>query len=297
MINLTLEGYLYLQQKIQSDERLAWFSIEDIVRGETVDGQIPYIKALYDDFSDDREALGTKLINLPDSFSSAYHFQPKKYGVTLPVDSQNPILAGVLGKDKPLNLSLSVRQLQILLGLAAHLRGFEFSTHDKNFTLHPFGWIEVSNNNALQSELIEIANFVYRTDLVVENRREVFFRLSIIPEVIFFDVKLFSFIVKQDDLNATKSKIPVLIKRNSFDTALGLVKEKTEAFQLTLELVHKLKSLSVKQYSTESETAVKIEDTYKKGLHKESRFLALGLRSLICRDAGIIKFNIDYTVI
>jgi hypothetical protein len=49
------------------------------------------------------------------------------------------------------------------------------------------------------------------------------------------------------------------------------------------------KSLSAHQFSTDNEDAVKIEDTYKKGLHKEPKFLALGLRGLIRREAGIIK--------
>ncbi len=44
-IDLTLEGYLFLQQKIKADDRLAWFSIDEMVRGETTDGKIPYIKA------------------------------------------------------------------------------------------------------------------------------------------------------------------------------------------------------------------------------------------------------------
>ena len=42
-IDLTLEGYLFLQQKIKSDDLFAWFSIDEMVRGETTDGKIPYI--------------------------------------------------------------------------------------------------------------------------------------------------------------------------------------------------------------------------------------------------------------
>jgi len=51
-------------------------------------------------------------------------FQPSKYGLTLPVDHQMPLLAGVLGKEKPLEINITDRQLAILLGLASHLRGF-----------------------------------------------------------------------------------------------------------------------------------------------------------------------------
>ncbi|NYT46403.1 MAG: hypothetical protein H0A75_00455 [Candidatus Methanofishera endochildressiae] len=75
------------------------------------------------------------------------------------------------------------------------------------------------------------------------------------------------------------------------------MKEKIEKFVLTIGLANNLKSLPEKQYLADNEEGVKIEDAYKKGLHKEPRFVALGLRSLICRDAGIIKFNVCYTVI
>jgi hypothetical protein len=200
------------------------------------------------------------------------------------------LLAGVLGKEKPLEINFTDRQLAILLGLASHLRGFEFARIEENITFHPFGWIEVKHNSPLQSELISLAGLLKDSDLIIENHRDCLFRLSISPDVVYFDEKLFSFAVKQADLNGIQTKIPVNIHRESFDTALGKVKGNTEEFKLTLEFVHKLQSLIVHQFSTDNEDAVKIEDTYKKGLHKEPRFLALGLRSLIRREAGIFKF-------
>ncbi|MBE0472520.1 MAG: NUDIX hydrolase, partial [Methyloprofundus sp.] len=196
-IELTLEGYLYLQQKVEHDERLVWFSIEDMVSGETVDGKIPYIKALYDDFLNDRAKLNAELTHLPESFSSHYLFNPEKYGVTFPADCQKPILAGTLGKEKTLGLNVTPRQLLLLLGLVAHLRGFDFSIIEENITLHHFGWVEVANHTALQSELKALATVINSTDIKIENQRDVFFRLSVSPEVIFFDAVLYSFIVKK----------------------------------------------------------------------------------------------------
>ncbi len=292
-IELTLEGYLFLQQKIKSDDRLAWFSIDDMVRGETIDGKLPYIKALVNDFADD-SALATALRALPDSFANRYLFQPSKYGLTLPVDHQMPLLAGVLGKEKLLEISFTDSQLAILLGLASHLRGFEFATVGEDVVFHPFGWVEVKHTSALQSELISLAGLLKDTDLVIENHRDSLFRMSISPDVVYFDERLFSFAVKQADLNGIQTKIPVIIHRGSFDTALGKVKDNTEEFKLTLEFVHKLQSIAVRQFSTDNEDAVKIEDTYKKGLHKEPRFLALGLRSLIRREAGIFRFVLPF---
>ncbi len=93
---------------------------------------------------------------------------------------------------------------------------------------------------------------------------------------------------------SVQSKIPVTIIRQSFDTALGHIKSKAEMFKQTLDFVYKLKSLSERQFSADNEDAVKIEDTYKKGLHKEAKFQALGLRNLIRREAGIIRFVLTY---
>lgn len=296
LIELTLEGYLYLLKKIQTDDRLAWFLIEDMIRGTTADEKIPYIKALYDDFLGDKDALKVELTRLPDSFSNNYQFRPKKYGLTLPVDCQNPLLAGVLGKDKPLGLSLTSRQLHILLGLAAHLRGFKFSSIDESVTLHPFGWLEVHKDTSLQDDLIKLTTLIKPTKIVIENHRDICFRLSLNPEIVFFDASLFSFIVKQDDLNATQTKIPILIQRDFIDTAIGKVEKKIEEFKLTLESVHHFKSLSEQEFATDNDISAKIEDAYKKGLHKNLKFLTFGLRGLIRRENGVFKFIIDYII-
>lgn len=294
-IDLTLEGYLFLLQKIKTDERLVWFSIEDVVRGATTDGKLAYIKALYEDFADDRSALEAALIALPNSFAGRYLFQPQKYGLTLPIDHQMPLLAGVLGKEKPLDLCLTKGQFTILLGLASHLRGFEFASVEEAIIFHPFGWIELKPDSSLQSELISLAAALKETDLIIENQGDTLFRLSISPDVVYFDERLFSFAVKETDLSTIQSKIPAIIHRESFRTALGKVKGKTEEFIITVALAKNLQSVFVRQYASDNNAAVKIEDAYKKRLHNAPRFLSLGLKSLIRREAGIMKFVLRYT--
>jgi 8-oxo-dGTP pyrophosphatase MutT (NUDIX family) len=296
-VELTLEGYLFLQKNIKADERLAWFTLADIEHGETTDGKIPYIKALIDDFSGDKSVLAAELMTVPDSFTSGYLFDREKYGITLPINPERLVLAGVLGKEKPLELNLCAQQLAILLGLAAHLRGFEFARIAESIVFYPFGWVEVKGHTALKSDLTNLAGLLKNTDLIIENHRDSLFRLSVNPEIVCFDERLFSFAVKQADLDGIQTKIPVMIDRNSFDTAFGTVENKTEEFKLTLEFTHKLKSLNARQFSTENEEAVKIEDAYKKGLHKEPKFLALGLRNLIRREAGMFRFYCKFDVL
>lgn len=293
-IELTLEGYLFLQQRVVKDERLAWLTMADIERGESSDGKIPYIKALYDDFAGDRTALVAALTELPDSFTAGYLSDKENFGYIFSIDPKEPVSAGKLGKDKPLNLALNAWQLELLLGLAAHLRGFAFESGASNIVLHPYGWVEVDESSPLIQELAELATLLAGCDLPMESRRDRLFRLSIRPDMVFFADALFSFSVKRAELQGVQSKIPATISRHSFDTGFGVVLDKTEVFNLTLDLAHKLKSLSEHPFSADNEEALKIEDTYKKGLHKEAKFQALGLRNLIRREARIIKFVLNY---
>ncbi len=293
-IELTLEGYLFLQRQVAQDERLVWFSPNDMLPAQSVK-DFPYLHALLADFDNDTAAFEQALTTLPDSFVGQYRFQPQKYGLSLPLDYRMPLLAGILGKEKPLALSLTERQLAILLGLAAHLRGFEFAEVEESVIFHPFGWLELKPCSNLQPELIGLATALKETDLIIENHGDTLFRLSIIPEVVYFAEKLFSFNVKGLDLKSVQTKIPVVIYRESFETALGKIKDRAETFMLTLEFAHKLLSLTKQQFSTDNENAVRIEDAYKKGLHKELGLL--GLRSLVRQEAGIVKFVLPYKLI
>lgn len=293
-IELTLGGFLFLQQRVANDERLAWLELEDIERGESVDGKIPYIKALYDDFGGDRRALVAALAELPDSFTAGYQSDRENFGYIFSIDPNVPLSAGKLGKDKPLDLTLNARQLSLVLGLAAHLRGFAFKSLASNIVLHPYGWVEVDESSPLRQELTELTTLLAGSDLPMESRRDLLFRLSIQPDTVFFADELFSFSVKREDLKGIQNKIPATMTRQSFNTGFGVVQDKAEVFQLTLDFAHKLKLLSEHEFSADNDQALKIEDTYKKGLHKEARFQALGLRNLIRREAGIIKFVLNY---
>lgn len=293
-VELTLEGFLFLQQRFAKDDRLTWLTLADIERGESTDGKIPYIKALYDDFGGDRTALVAALTKLPDSFTAGYKSDEKNLGFILSIDPNQPVSAGKLGKDKPLGLTLNARQLSLVLGLAAHLRGFIFESLASNIVLHPYGWVEVDESSPLRQELIELTILLAGRGLPMESHCDRLFRLSIRPDILFFADELFSFSVKREDLIGVQNRIPVTITRQSFNTGLGVVQDKTEVFKLTLELAHKLKSLSEHEFSADNDEAVKTEDTYKKGLHKDAKFQALGLRNLVRREAGIIRFVLNY---
>jgi hypothetical protein len=70
------------------------------------------------------------------------------------------------------------------------------------------------------------------------------FRLSINPDVVYFDETLFIYSVYKTDLTGAKTKIPVIIARKAFAMALGVTQDKTETFKVTLDFAHKLRKLS-----------------------------------------------------
>jgi 8-oxo-dGTP pyrophosphatase MutT (NUDIX family) len=296
-IVLNLDGYLHLCRRVKDDERLVWFSINEMVRGESTDGKVAYIKALFDDYANDRERLREDLASIPDSFQCGFQFKPEKYGMTFTLSHDEPVIAGVLGKGKPLDIRLSMEQHAILLGLAAHVKGFEFASSHENIRFHPCGWVEIAENMAMQSSLRCLTDTLKDTDVIIENHSDTFFRLSVCPEILFFDETLFTISFRQSDLRDTRLKIPALVTRKTLDTAFGKIEEKSEEFKVTIEFAHKLIKLRDNKFSAENDDALKAEDAYKKGLHKEPRFQSLGLRSLIRRDSGVIGLTIPYTLL
>ena len=125
-----------------------------------------------------------------------------------------------------------------------------------------------------------------------------YFRLSINPSTVFFADSLFRVLVNADDLaSCTKSRIPLTIERQGFATALGWVSPKTEVFKLMLDFVSQVTKLAAQPKPDADDQAVRIDDAYKKGLHKKPTFSELGLRRLIRREDGEIKVVLALSVL
>ncbi|MDP3010501.1 MAG: NUDIX domain-containing protein [Methylococcales bacterium] len=295
-INLTLAGYIHLCDKITADNRLVWFSLDEIEKGITADGKIAYIKALVNDFDKDRAALKNELMILSDSFTSGYLFKPHKYGITLLQHTDKPLYAGILGKEKIIDVCLTVRQQAILWGLAAHNRGFTFISHSEDITLHPYGWIEVKEYSVLQNELIALAVLFTQTDFKIESQQDKFFRWSIEPSILYVDNCLFTYYIQQADLNGTKEKINVRITRAALSSAFGEIADNTVSLSITLNLAHGLHKLAQQVYRADHDEARKIQDNYEKSAAIKSAMSALALKGLLRRKEGDIQFCVAYQV-
>ena len=80
----------------------------------------------------------------------------------------------------------------------------------------------------------------------------------------------------------------------NFVRAFQLLIRIKEVFNISINLASWLQELSQQQSSSDNPRAEKIEDNYSKTLPKEARFLSLGLKNLVRRENGIIKFCINH---
>ena len=287
-IDLTLEGFCYLQQAGEKNERLVWFSVDELVSGKKSDGKSVYIRALCDDFDGDKEALKHELLNLGESFSANYLVNKNNYGITLSGNMHSPLIIGQLGKEKALDVTLTQEQLDLLLALAGHGRGFTLSSLKDGIGLHAYGWIEVQNESDLLDALIELSGMQIEP-LLVENEKDRFFRLSINPECLFFTDSFFNFSVKADDLNNSKSRVPLRIQRLAIKTALGTINAVDKQREIPISIA---KGLLAIQSSSGNDSQL---DTYKKAIHKE--VMQLGMRGLVRKDAGEIKLYGTFNIV
>ena len=283
-VNLTLAGFLFLEQQVVLNKRLVWFTFDELVNQNHA--RKAFIDALICDY-ETSEDLKADLLKLPNSFVSPYRFNKDKYAVILSPDKV--ILAGLSGKEKPLDCVLSSRQQLLLLGLAAHNRGFVFDSLVEDIVLHSQGWLEV-NHVELQTALIELVDVFKTTGFVIENVEDRFFRLSIAPSLLFFDDDLFVYQVNDVDLKGVKSKFPIIIARKSFLTGLGKVANTAVSFNITLDLADALCQLSRRHFFKGNDEGKRFEERYRKTLHEKLRVSGLGLKALVCERAGMLEF-------
>jgi hypothetical protein len=80
-------------------------------------------------------------------------------------------------------------------------------------------------------------------------------------------------------LDDIKTKVFIRLSSAAIVNSVGTIAAQCEGFSISLELVGGLHKLARKSHSAEDDKAKQIEDLYKKSLHREERFLALGLNA------------------
>jgi hypothetical protein len=227
-IKLSTNGYFTLRDQMRNNDRLIECTLDEVAIGTTADGaKTLTIQAIYDDFHNDRGALKQALEEMKPSYINRYLFNDKKDGLIFSIE--NNILRATSGKEKPLLTTLNTEQKSLLLALAAHGKGLTITPLDSNTVdFHEFGWIEI-HDEMLQQQLEQLAELLRQSGFaILEITRPNYFRVSMLPELIFFDYDFFRHRVEAIGTPSTSKKWRVTIYRNSIETCLGNVHECSE---------------------------------------------------------------------
>jgi hypothetical protein len=133
-------------------------------------------------------------------------------------------------------------------------------------TLHPHGWLEVKDNCELQGELVGLAEACkHSEDILIENQKDRWFRLSISPDCVFFDDAYYFCSFNQMELGSREGKnTHITIIRRKFVTRLGIVDEDTKKVQVSCGLEDRLRTMSENKVDGYSDEAKQTYDLYRK---------------------------------
>jgi len=239
-IKLTLDGYLELSRvlEISDQDRFIWCD-ESQIKSKNCNGKQLYINALIDHFQGGVESL---MYEIDESFTSTFNIKkeskPAYYALVFPHSFNHAVKEA----NGPRSLSaypgmdyLSGEDLAILLGLAAHIRGFKFDEVSEGVDLLPFGWVDTLGSKTLNNALLNLSRCFPE---MVKMHRERYFQLSVEPSLIYFDETFFNFSVDERKLSDQfVNTVDFILRRSPIETAIGKCAEEVQMINTTKERI------------------------------------------------------------
>jgi len=278
-IKLSTPGYFALRKQIKTDSRLIECSLDEVACGVTTDNAKSLrIEAIYNDFGNDRNALRQALKAMEPSYKTHYAFTDIKDGLIFTLE--NNILKGGPGKERSILHDLTTEQKSLLFALAAYGKGYPIKLKDsKAVTLHAFGWIEM-HDEILQTELQQLSEFLrIENSSIIEVTAGNYFRLSVAPELIYFDSRYFECCLKQD----SKNKYSLILKRVPLSILIGDIEPDIRKLPLEGTLGPQFK----KVFESSDFSSIE-DDAFPKKVRSALQYVyqSLGLRQLVARKGG-----------
>jgi len=277
-IKLDITGYFAIRAQMRTCERLIECTLDEVAAGKTADNaKTLSIHAIYDDFGNDRVALKQALAALEPSYTNRYRFNDEKDSLIFSLEID--ILRGNPGNEKPLGIDLMQEQKSLLLALAAHGKGLPLTLADSEaVTLHEFGWIEI-HDGVLQAKLEQLSEHLRRASCpYIEITEPRYFRVSLPPELIFFDQVFFAYrFQKQDKYNGTFD-----LQRPKILTDIGTI----EAGHCTIPLTNTLPDQLTKVLQGKLSVGDDVSLPKKVRESMQKHYQAMGLRCLLLRRDG-----------
>jgi 8-oxo-dGTP pyrophosphatase MutT (NUDIX family) len=276
-IRLTTPGFLALRRSLDRQYyRLLACDIDEVVTGGTRDGGKTFtIKAIYDDFKNDREALKAALLALPESYDHPYRYTDDTDALIL---SEKDILRGDAGKEKPLQIPLTPEQKALLMGFAAHGKGLTITTPpDAGLKLHDYGWVEIHDPGLLEA-VTELSESFRQADVpLIEMSDRRYARLSLPANLLFFDPGFFTYTLSRAE---GAGKLTFCLRRLPIPTRFGLALAGEFSHPCAPRLAEQLQTLaSGRKILSLDEQYESWPGNIRKTL--QSLYHALGLRNLL----------------
>lgn len=285
-IRLTTAGYLTLNEQIEArNPHLIQCTLDELVSGETQDrAKKLVIKAIYDDFSGNRDALRQVLEELLSSYENRYPFTDQKDALILSLDKD--IRQGESGKECEVLSNLDPAEKSLLLGLAAHAKGFNIDLcQPVSFRLRQHGWIAFDDGE-LRDRATQLSEKLRRSGFPwIEFADQNHARLALSPNLIYLDPEYFCFILNKNGDGWTYS-----IKRRLVRTDLGDVSSDTRNGSLANTLAIQIRKLEKEDFFT-----YKDQDLPKKFRSAlQNVYQSLGLRILLTTKNGYYRLSIEF---
>lgn len=238
-LNLHQSGFVRLLDRISaSPHELAWFRGEEIAGGQTYDGKRAFIDALLEEFPDHDDLLEA-LKTIPESYANPYRFGKDTDAIDIPRNPGTKLKRGKTGKENEIGLPLTEAQLGLLWGLGWHGKSLCL-TPTEEVRLLPFGWIKAETVE-LQQAITGLASALANQNYpLVEILDDCYFRLSLRPEYIFFDMEIFNYRVKrcEETLNPE-----LQLRVEKIDTPLGTTYSSEISTQLSEKMHEGIKMI------------------------------------------------------
>ncbi|MDX8396347.1 MAG: hypothetical protein R8K22_08040, partial [Mariprofundaceae bacterium] len=260
-VELTLRGYLKLKAHLIVNKRLQLASVEEMEGEVTENGIKLDIKALHEHFPGGFSALADKLDTMKNSFSLSYKDEK---GIIIPSSEGQPMEVCTTAKTVMAGMEiLNQEEINLLLGLAAHARGWTLEGKPDGIELYCDGWVDVTDNEPIRQQLLQLVD---KAPAYFDVDDSNYFRLSVLPEKILFHSSLFKFSVDVTGLNPTT---PLHIIRQEINSSLGKLQAGSECINIDIEQAVNITNLYKKGAKGFSKDYCMSESNYTSRVEKE----------------------------
>jgi len=283
-LSLTKTGFLKLLTQVKNSEKLTWFSIDDLIEQKRSDGERPYVTALHAHHDDNKTLLRNDLNNFKKSYENIFHTENQN--IIFPYEEK------YFSKDRDkINHQLTLTQTQLLLVLASHTKGLDWTPIDDSIVSLKYGWVH-SHDSEIIPELNLINKELTRIGLpeLIEIVDHQWFRIKTNPEKIYFTNSLFSISLGETQLdNYDDSNIWILSKE--IISIIGTTSEQRYSFNSTDTFLQKIDRLDKGQ-------TINIHDDNSfdqqfRRFYRYNNIASFGLNTFIVQKESEYKLLID----